>query len=335
MADKLKEAGRPVVTDKTSSTESKIDHYTCPFCTFQAPKERLVRAHITTETQGQHKERNGYLDQIHVQARDADGNLLDDVQSTVETSDRPDGEAITKLVPDGLTDKQEAILRVHLVNPSASADAVRSRIKERYDLDVSKPYITNCRNRYFKMPENAVPDSEASPSYGDLTDKQQAVVDELAKTADPFDHETWDIKVSELQDRAGVSYGTYKTVLDKYESVVRHQWAKTQNKPKSVPGPTETERDASDSDADESGGESADESGDAPTSVDVSVERLRTYARQMDAVKQEAMGQKAAAPEDSPMETHAAGKLEVVEKAEKFLKQLARDAESDVLRGDD
>jgi len=203
--EKLTAAGRPTVTDKrTPKTEADIDSYQCPFCDYQAQNERLVRAHITKESRGRHRNRNGYPDQVVVHALDTDGNVI------LERSQRDDpsrwsGTMSTEYIPEDATDKQRHILDIALRNPSATQKDIAERCADEHGYEPSSGYVSRTLSDYLTI-DGAEDPTQKQPDrkkYDDLTDKQQAVVDEVIQFENPLDRDAWPTSVAEVSRRVG------------------------------------------------------------------------------------------------------------------------------------
>lgn len=128
-ASSQREPGTVSITDNTTpDSEKPIDHYECPFCAFEDPSERVVRAHITREDDSSHKNRNAFLDTIKVQAIGTDGSVVEDVAAPGTT--RYEGESKVALVPEDVDpdSKTGEILSEAIQNPEASVPDISEAV---------------------------------------------------------------------------------------------------------------------------------------------------------------------------------------------------------------
>lgn len=337
--DKLKAAGRPKVTDKRDSPEDEtgeIVEYGCPYCSFRAPSERVVRAHITSSKDGKHADRNAFLDQIFVHGLDEDGNIVEDSQEEYSREERRNGEVTTEMFPDDLTEKQRQILEIAVQNPKLNDGEVAKRVAERYDEQVSQGYVNKTRRRKLKQAVEKAAIEPAEPegrSYDELTDVQQTIIDEVIEFEEPLNPKSWPVTQTEVAERAGCDVSNIRPTLERYGQVALHRKAKEEAKAErtSRSSSASETKGAEDEDA---GGEAESESTveieteQAPNTVPVERETLRAFATEIETLKRSTQAQQEAAPDDSAMETHAAGKLELIERCEDFLGNITTESES-------
>lgn len=322
MNQKLDAAGKPTITDKraaTAPTQEDVAAYQCPFCGFTAPSERTVRAHITEETDGNHKNRNGYLDQIFVSALDEDGERIDTVQTEFTEQERRNGAVTTEMFPDGVTEKQRRILEVAIQNPGLSNRAVVERCEERFDYSPSDGYVSRVRNDHLRSPDQESKRKARAKDYDDLTDIQQAIVDEVIKFPNPTDIEEWPITQTEVAERAGTVQTNIRPTVKKYANLIRHRKARLDARQEAGIAQADDESEAEPQAESEAEAEAE--------GITVSRETLRTFARELNTLKESATAQADSAPRDSPMKLHATGKLEVIDRAESLLQTIAQESD--------
>lgn len=225
-----------ITIDGTGEGDAWDGVYRCPFCPFEEAREEIVRAHICYETEGKHKNRNGFLDQINVQILDDDGDVIGDVDSPLTTRDiggpRIADEPIDRsLIPDGVREgsKAERILFEAITNPGASPSALAKRVAEDPG-DVTKSdasYASTVIRTHLKTPdEDDDDDTDARrmdhKGFYDLTEKQRRII--IAKVADPSPSRS----ISDVQSAAGgdMAYSTTRSALKNYDNIVRHLNAK-------------------------------------------------------------------------------------------------------------
>lgn len=331
---KLSNAGRPTITDKRSSkevSEADIAAYKCPFCGYTAGSEKMVRGHITYENDSDHKDRNGYLDQIFVHAIDDDGNILADANTDFSEPERRRGEVTTEMVGEDITDKQAMILEIAIQNPGLSHQQVQKRCKERFDYEPADSYVGKVRSQYLKYQPPTDDDGKPQKKYDDLTEVQQRIVDEVVKFDDPLDYESWPVTQTEVGKRADCHATNIKPTLNRYGDLIRHRKARLDARSERRGGvrrtkPTLVNPDGPDSESDS---ESEPTEEDSQDYIQVSKEEMRKFATELDTLKRTATNQKDVSPRDSPMRMHANGKIEIVERVERFIKNVASENAGD------
>lgn len=331
---KLNAAGRPTVRDNRKEvTEADIAEYACPFCAFTASTERVVRAHITTEGGANHKDRNGFLDTIVVHALNEDGEILEDVKTEFDREER-EGEVTTQMLPDGVTEKQRMILEVAIQNPGLTRSAIQERVRERHDYEPSHGYVSKTVRQYLSTPEEEAEPSQANnptparkKDYDDLTEVQQSIVDYAVTQDDPLDPAEWGLSQTAVAEEAGCHMTNVRNVLEKYGTLIQHRKARLEASSE-LNGTSVSEQIQSGSEPEQEEPSAETESRPettGPKTVQVEVEKMRSFAQRIDTQMEAAEAQHEASPRDSPMRAHADGKAEVLEQVEAFLTDIAAD----------
>lgn len=219
--------GQITVKDKTSNEEEtgEIEVYECPFCEFDHPNERMVRLHITRLDDADHRNRNAFLDNLYIQAVDAEGNVVEDIESPRGTDF--EGEDRTELLPDNVDpdSRQGEILLEALKRPAApEAEIVRAVYGETGNGD---SYVNKVLRRH--AANRPTPDMEenGSSGYNDLTDLQQEIVDAAVERvangdAEDLDDLTW----TRVAEDADCAIQTVSNTLKGHEDIFNHRLAR-------------------------------------------------------------------------------------------------------------
>lgn len=341
VSEKLSASGIETVENPD---HDRIVEYRCPFCQYAAPSERVVRAHITEASVGNHENRHGYLDNLYVQGLDAEGEVVGDVHTNYADEDRMNVEVSNEMLPKEATDKQLMILEVCVRSPGKTNVAVVELLSEAYDYDTSESYVSKVRRRFLgaitkddleqaRGTDDDSEDDEDGPSpppaktieertYDDLTDNQTRIVDTVASYEfdDPADPDTWELTQTEIAEEANVSLGSVRPTVEKYGEIIEARATVADSAAESVEMPDVVE----DDEEPEPEPEPEPETDDSDY-IRVEKATMRAFAREVDALTQTAESQREAAPRDSSMKAHADGKIEVAGRTRQFLEEIAEE----------
>jgi uncharacterized damage-inducible protein DinB len=141
--------------------EKEVAYYSCPFCSYTDPSERVVRTHMTRTDDDAHGNRNAFVDGIFVQARAADDTIVEDVKAPGATrytreddngdgdgeDDEGEAEAEVRFLPEGVTPDSLAaeILDAAIKSPMASYADLADEI---YGDRTQSSHVWNTIDRY-------------------------------------------------------------------------------------------------------------------------------------------------------------------------------------------
>lgn len=255
-----------------------IAYYKCSWCGFTHETERTVRAHITREEDGPHANRNGFLDDIFVQAYDEDGTLIGDMKSPTANLRDPITEAN---LPDGVSmdSRGGEILKVAIENPQMSEPDIADEVYGADSMSGNNSYVYRVIEKHLsaaaaeKADDPDADDSQqpdqpltastrrgltAEPSdeqvqkpsdektYDDLKPAQKVVINEHVKNqVDGLGRH-----MTEIEDTAGVSTGYGSRIINKYDHLVEQRKAAYESGELDLPDPDAILGDADEDDED-------------------------------------------------------------------------------------
>ena len=300
-------------------SQSKVDKYVCPFCDFTDKSEYVVRCHITSTRDSWHKGRNAFIDPITINGVDKSGDLVEKVDTDFSNSGDISGKITTKFFPNDLTDKQKKILTVTLHNPSLSVKDIQSEIKKRYDVDVSASYIDKVTKDKLGTVKSE-DENKSSTKYEDLTDIQKSIIDYAVTQDNPLEPNTWENTQTTVAEKAGCHSTNIRSTLKNYESFIQHRKAKLDARDE-INGKSKRNKETETKEMKVKQKEV--EEGETEDTIEIKKDKMKSFAQSIDTQLNSANSQYEDAPRGSMMKVHASGKIEILEKVEEFLTEVA------------
>lgn len=176
--DSTAEHGLDSQTTTNGDGDHGFNHYRCPYCSaepYTSPKEREVRVHIEMAADGDHGGREGFSPYTSVEAVDACGATVADVDGT-DLKRNPDEFAEICEPDDDLTATERRIVATKMMHLDYSAEEVVDFLDDRGDAP-SKEYVHKTLRDYF----GTTPTARGARSYEEFSDRQQAAIDAAAR----------------------------------------------------------------------------------------------------------------------------------------------------------
>ncbi len=154
------------------------DRYRCPYCSvepYTSPKEREVRLHIELASDDDHLGRSGFKLLTCVEAVDADGSVVEEMDGTGLKREPDEFEEICSPDPD-LPDAKRRIIATKMMYPDHSSREIVDFLDEKGE-SVSRGYVRNTIRNHFATTELA----RCTRSYEEFNDRQQAAIDAVAR----------------------------------------------------------------------------------------------------------------------------------------------------------
>lgn len=151
------------------TTEIKGE-YACPYCDFTEKTERAVRSHITRADNAAHDGHNGFSPSVVVENPDG--------EEIGFTTSQTIGNITTNLISSNVPEEKRGIVAYAFQNPHASYAEVERKVGGNFSYHV----VRNTVKEYVEGILNAsTTTSTKSKTYDDLSDRQKAGVDIIAK----------------------------------------------------------------------------------------------------------------------------------------------------------